>query len=55
MRLVKRKEDAPILEDVVKRFLLVKEAQHTGEEAIREQCSCSSRVIASNHDFDIVG
>ncbi len=50
MRMVKTKQNLQNLEDMMKKFLLVKEAQHTGEEAMRDYHSCLTRFISSSHN-----
>lgn len=50
MRMVKMKQNHITLEACVKKFLLVKEAQHTGEEAMRDYRNCLARFIAHSHN-----
>ena len=50
MRMVKMKQNHITLEACVKKFLLVKEAQHTGEEAMRDYRNCLARFTAHSHN-----
>ena len=50
MRMVKMKQNHITLEACVKKSLLVKEAQHTGEEAMRDYRNCLARFIAHSHN-----
>lgn len=57
MRMAKIKQTPQSLEDMMKKFLLVKEAQHTGEEAMRDYRSCLNRFVSSSHnrlDYDLL-
>ena len=55
MRMVKIKEEGLTLEQVAERFLLVKEAQHTGEAAMQDYRNCLRRFIRESQnsiDYD---
>lgn len=45
MRMVKMKPQPLTLDETMKMFLLVKESQHTGEEAMKDYRSCLSRFL----------
>ncbi len=45
MRMVKIKDEKPCLEEVISKFVLVKESQHTGEEAMRDYRNCLRRFL----------
>ena len=50
MRMVKTKQNTQSLEDLAQRFLLVKEAQHIGEEALRDYRNCLRRFISNSQN-----
>lgn len=50
MRMVKIQENQETLESVVKTFLLVKEAQHTGELTMDKYRKTLSKFVAASHD-----
>lgn len=50
MRMVKVQETAETLGEVVKRFLLVKEAQHTGELTMDKYRKTLSKFVEASHD-----
>ncbi len=53
MRMVKIKHEDLTLEQVAERFLIVKEAQHTGEAAMQDYRNCLNRFIrASQNSID---
>ena len=45
MRMVKMKPQQLTLDGTIQKFLLVKESQHTGEEAMKDYRSCLSRFL----------
>lgn len=45
MRMVKMKPQQPTLDEAIQKFLLVKESQHTGEEAMKDYRNCLSRFL----------
>lgn len=50
MRMVKMQPETLTLEDAVKKFLLVKEAQHTGTAAMADYRNCLARFVKSSHN-----
>ncbi len=50
MRMVKIKNEDLTLEQAVERFLLVKEAQHTGEAAMQDYRSCLRRFVRESQN-----
>ena len=45
MRMVKMKSQQLTLDGAIQKFLLVKESQHTGEEAMKDYRNCLSRFL----------
>ena len=50
MRMMKLQETAETLEEIVKRFLLVKEAQHTGELTMDKYRKTLGKFVAASHN-----
>ena len=47
---VKIKDEKPTLQEVINRFLLVKESQHTGEEAMKDYRNCLKRFLGESQN-----
>ena len=50
MRMVKIQRKQLTLEEAVQKFLLVKEAQYTGEETMRDYRSCLNHFVGGSHN-----
>lgn len=50
MRMRKISEKVPNLEDLVQKFLLVKQSQHTGELAMRDYRNCLADFVAHSQN-----
>ena len=50
MRMMKIQQETLTLEDAAKKFLLVKEAQHTGTAAMNDYRNCLARFVKSSHN-----
>ena len=50
MRMVKMKPESMTLEQIIRKFLLVKESQHTGSETMKDYRNCLSRFLAHSHN-----
>ena len=50
MRMVKIKDEKPTLQEVIAKFLLVKESQHTGEEAMKDYRNCLKRFLSESQN-----
>ena len=50
MRMVKMKPQQLTLDGAIQKFLLVKESQHTGEEAMKDYRNCLSRFLQHSYN-----
>ncbi|MBQ2062566.1 MAG: hypothetical protein II458_07810 [Oscillospiraceae bacterium] len=50
MRMVKIKDEKPCLEEVISKLLLVKESQHIGEEAMKDDRNCLRRFLRESQN-----
>lgn len=50
MRMVKMKPQQLTLDGTIQKFLLVKESQHTGEEAMKDYTELDADYISQQHD-----
>ncbi len=57
MRVVRIKDEQPSLKEVIDRFLLVKESQYTGEEAMKDYRTCLKRFLNESQnsiDYEVL-
>ena len=50
MRMVKMQPESMTLEQIIRKFLLVKESQHTGSETMKDYRNCLFRFLAHSHN-----
>ena len=50
MRMVKMQQETLTLEEAVQKFLMEKDAQHTGAAAMTDYRNCLARFVKSSHN-----